>query len=45
METVCFSKTLASTYESTRRQDPEEQQHRNKHSVQPYEAEARLSNS
>jgi hypothetical protein len=25
METVCFSETLVSTYESTRRQDPEEQ--------------------
>jgi hypothetical protein len=28
METVCFSETLASTDESTRRQNPEEHSHR-----------------
>jgi hypothetical protein len=27
METVCFSETLASTNESTRRQDPEDHHH------------------
>jgi hypothetical protein len=26
METVCITETLASTYESTRRQNPEEEQ-------------------
>jgi hypothetical protein len=30
METVCFSETLLSTYESTRRHNPEEQ-HRHPH--------------
>jgi hypothetical protein len=27
METACFSETLASTYDSKRRQNPKEQQH------------------
>jgi hypothetical protein len=31
MVTVCFSETLASTDESTRRQNPEEQHHQDQH--------------
>jgi hypothetical protein len=31
METVCFSETLASTDESTRRQNPEEYHHHQPH--------------
>jgi hypothetical protein len=30
METLCFSETLVSTYESTRRHNPEEQNHLNR---------------
>jgi hypothetical protein len=32
MKTVYFSETLVSTYKSTRRHDPEQQQHRHLHS-------------
>jgi hypothetical protein len=32
METVCFSETLASTDESTRRQNPEEEHYHPRHS-------------